>query len=215
MTCDDALLLASDRLDGALPPADAAALEAHLAGCEACRRASAALGRADDAVRALPPPAPPTDPWPGVAARLRAERRRGCRRRLLVAALLLAAAAVGLWALLRSLVPATPAPPAPAPADLTFLADVETFVTLERVLGLVAADDEARELVEAALLVVEEAAASDEPGRRALARTLREVDLRDRLEARARALAAAPDLRRDLDLVRAMLDRLAATGSAS
>src|SRR4051812_14541278 len=56
MDCDQALALLCARLDGALPPADGPGLDAHLAGCAACRAAADALREQDaDLRRAFAP----------------------------------------------------------------------------------------------------------------------------------------------------------------
>jgi anti-sigma factor RsiW len=57
-------------LDGALAPAEEAALAAHLAGCAACRAELAALREVWTALAALPPERLPVDLTPAVLARL-------------------------------------------------------------------------------------------------------------------------------------------------
>ena len=58
MTCEQALTLLSAGLDGALSPAERAALEAHLADCPDCRRLRESLTRLEKQVAALREPAP-------------------------------------------------------------------------------------------------------------------------------------------------------------
>jgi len=95
-------------VDGALSPAERAAVEAHLSGCGACRAERDALARAVAAFAAVPPPAPPR---PGFEQRFYARlareaprhrsllERLGARplRWLVPATGLAAALAVGIW----------------------------------------------------------------------------------------------------------------------
>lgn len=61
-----------DFMDGALPPAERAAVEEHLQGCEACRAELDGVVTLRAQARVLPREiAPPRDLWPGIAARLR------------------------------------------------------------------------------------------------------------------------------------------------
>ncbi len=60
----------SDYLDGELPPAERAELEAHLAGCEACATALAELRAVVSEADRLPELAPERDLWPGIETRL-------------------------------------------------------------------------------------------------------------------------------------------------
>lgn len=65
-------------LDGALGPAEARAVRAHLAGCAACRDEEARLRAAAALIAALPPPPPPSPAFAArLEARLEAERARG------------------------------------------------------------------------------------------------------------------------------------------
>lgn len=217
--CDEARLLLSDRLDGALEAVAAPRLDEHLAGCERCRAHAESLDRVDAVVRGLPAPTPRTDPWPAVRERLReAARRRTVRRTwaVVVAALGVAAAcAVGWWVVRRA--PELPMPlptitPAPRPVDLTFLHEPETYATLARLqAGLVDGPAEADtvDLVENAGLLLEEAA-SEQPVAADVVRLVREADLRARLRESARRAALGAELRQDLERVCDMLDRLAA-----
>ncbi len=70
-------------LDGALPPARADEVRAHLAGCPACREEEARLRSAVALLSSLPP-APELPPFfaTRLEARLREERERAPRRRL-------------------------------------------------------------------------------------------------------------------------------------
>jgi anti-sigma factor RsiW len=65
-------------VDGALSPAERAAVEAHLSGCGACRAERDALARAVAAFAAVPPPAPPR---PGFEQRFYARLAREAPRR--------------------------------------------------------------------------------------------------------------------------------------
>lgn len=60
----------SDHLDGGLPPDEAEAMEAHLAGCATCRETLADLRDLAARARALGPVEPGRDLWPGIAAAL-------------------------------------------------------------------------------------------------------------------------------------------------
>lgn len=76
MTCEDLDLRLDDWLEGALPPAEAAAVEAHLARCPACRESERALRRLLAHAASLPRSlAPERDLWPDIERRI--ERRRG------------------------------------------------------------------------------------------------------------------------------------------
>jgi anti-sigma factor RsiW len=61
MRCEEAEGLLSDHLNGALAPAEADALEAHLAGCPACRGVLAELRWVAGLLQDVPPMAPPPD----------------------------------------------------------------------------------------------------------------------------------------------------------
>jgi hypothetical protein len=74
MTCRDAEPLLHDRLDGALAPADAAALAAHLAVCDACRDLEADLALVREAAAACDRPIVPASSWTALAARLEQEK---------------------------------------------------------------------------------------------------------------------------------------------
>lgn len=103
----------SEYLDGLLPPAERAALEAHLAGCAACAETLAELRRVLARARALDDQPPAADLWAGIAARIGLtpaagagvldleERRRSrwARRRFSLSVPQLAAASVALMVL--------------------------------------------------------------------------------------------------------------------
>lgn len=77
--------LLDEYLDGTLDDARRAAVEAHLAGCPACRAELEAIRRIAAEARALPPTlAPPAATWDGIAARLprATPARTGPARRL-------------------------------------------------------------------------------------------------------------------------------------
>ncbi|HET8632060.1 MAG TPA: zf-HC2 domain-containing protein [Thermomicrobiales bacterium] len=76
MTCQQARRLLSDRLDQPLPPAQAEALRAHLAGCADCARYDRALQRGVAGIRALPD----VSPSPRVRAAVRERIFAGSRR---------------------------------------------------------------------------------------------------------------------------------------
>jgi hypothetical protein len=73
MTCRDAESFLHDALDGPLPPADAAALAAHLETCAACRDLEADLALMRDATRALDRPIVPAQAWTRLATQLERE----------------------------------------------------------------------------------------------------------------------------------------------
>jgi hypothetical protein len=73
MTCRDAEPLLHDALDAPLPPADAAALAAHLETCAACRDLEADLALMRDATRALDRPIMPAQAWTRLSTQLERE----------------------------------------------------------------------------------------------------------------------------------------------
>jgi hypothetical protein len=78
MTCEELDARLDDWLDGALAPAEAAAVEAHLAGCHSCREAERRLRQVIAHAAALPRSvSPPRDLWPGIARQI--EGRAGWR----------------------------------------------------------------------------------------------------------------------------------------
>jgi len=60
----------SEYIDGTLPEAERTALEAHLAGCEACRTTLEELRRVVARARALDDRPPAADLWPGIAEQI-------------------------------------------------------------------------------------------------------------------------------------------------
>jgi hypothetical protein len=113
----------SEYLDGALPPAESAALEAHCADCQPCRLLLADLRRVLARAQALEDRAPREDLWPGVAAAIGAAPRG--RRRVSFSLPELAAAGVALMLLSGGAVAVWLRPPKGA-APLTSAAGVAT-----------------------------------------------------------------------------------------
>lgn len=71
MTCDDIRARMDDYLDGQLPPAERAAVAAHLAGCATCRQEADALDGLLREARTLPRSlTPPRELWTGIEQRL-------------------------------------------------------------------------------------------------------------------------------------------------
>ena len=66
----------SDYIDGALTTSEARDVEAHLAGCDACRAAVAELRSIIADAGTLEATMPASDLWPAIAARIEAERER-------------------------------------------------------------------------------------------------------------------------------------------
>lgn len=76
MKCPEVQDHLSAWLDGELPPEASARVDRHLEACDACRRELAKLEALEQALAALPAPAPA----PGLAARVLSRRRRPARR---------------------------------------------------------------------------------------------------------------------------------------
>jgi len=116
MNCPESQDLWQWRLDGK-PPADAAALEEHLAGCSACRELHAAARRWEQVFRAADRPVAPAGLGDRIVDRFLSERRSGLRwRRRAVVAAALAACFLGVVALGSRLWFAGPRPvPVPLP----------------------------------------------------------------------------------------------------
>jgi len=125
MTCRDAESLLHDALDAPLPPADAAALAAHLETCAACRDLEADLALMRDATRALDRPIVPAQAWTrlstqlerdGLIARAAATPRTSWRGYVLMAVAATLLAGVGatlLWRVSEQATPAIPTAAAP------------------------------------------------------------------------------------------------------
>ena len=99
MTCQDLRQRLSAYAQGSLPAGEAAAIEAHLSGCEACSAwiegvepALAEVGRLPRSIE------PPADVWAGIDARLSPRGLRGGKRRITLPGWMLAAAATLLVA---------------------------------------------------------------------------------------------------------------------
>src|SRR5688572_16062858 len=60
----------SEYIDGELAPPEQRALETHLAGCAECRTDLASLRAVVTRAEALTDTPPPSDLWPGIAARI-------------------------------------------------------------------------------------------------------------------------------------------------
>jgi Putative zinc-finger len=121
MTCEQALALLDDHVDGVLSEAEHQEIELHVASCEACRKEEAAL-RAflAQAASLKRDRVPAHDLWPAIASRLGEEKRvlGFLPRRLVIPAGLAAAAAVAaVWFVARPQV--TPAPAGVTPGTLT------------------------------------------------------------------------------------------------
>lgn len=76
MRCKAARVFIQETLDGPLPPPDEAMLEAHIAGCEACRSYKIALGRIASGLSKLEPCGAPRDFSTIVTFQLAREQRR-------------------------------------------------------------------------------------------------------------------------------------------
>lgn len=132
-------------LDGELPPAEAAAVDAHLAVCASCRETADELRQVVRAAQSLPDVPPERDLWPGILARIREEpatvlplERARRRRTFSLSMLQLAAAAAivalasgsAVWLALRERAPAPvtataePEPVVPRPPSTQLIADV-------------------------------------------------------------------------------------------
>ncbi len=89
MNCDEARARLSAFIDGELPPAEAAALERHLAGCPSCRAEEADLRRLRvEVARHLAPPEVDGEEWGEMARTVIARRARRLGWTLLLPAVL-------------------------------------------------------------------------------------------------------------------------------
>jgi hypothetical protein len=134
MTCRDAESFLHEALDAPLPPADAAALAAHLAACSACRDLQGDLTLVRGAAGSLAPPIVSSTLWPALAAQLEREgllspaAARPARApwqaytwMALAASLLAGVGATLVWRASAPVMPVTPvvsAPPAAAPGNV-------------------------------------------------------------------------------------------------
>jgi len=75
MSCERIREWMSDRLDGCLAAGQIAGMDAHLAGCDACRREWEDLRQTVDLIRDLPPVPPPADLLQSVHQRLARQRK--------------------------------------------------------------------------------------------------------------------------------------------
>jgi anti-sigma factor RsiW len=109
MTCDRCHALIDDYVDGSLPAEELKGIEAHLAGCHACRAMAADFAAIRRSARALEPHVPPPHVWTKLAASLEGEGRRPAVpwRLLAVAATVILLAGGASWILLRQ--PVSPA----------------------------------------------------------------------------------------------------------
>lgn len=108
ITCDDALVLVSDRLDAPLSDTQRAQLDAHLAGCAECRAVARDLEQIQVEAASLPTLTPSRDLWAGIEARIEAPvvslnaprrplARWSGRQVAAAAAVLMAVTAGGTW----------------------------------------------------------------------------------------------------------------------
>ncbi len=123
MTCQELDARLDDWLEGALPAAEGAEIEAHLAACPSCRESERQLRRLLAHAAALPRSvSPPRDLWPGVERRLARSSGWaglvgwGPSLALAAAATVLAAVAALLWQAQAPAAVHTVAMPGPGPA---------------------------------------------------------------------------------------------------
>jgi anti-sigma factor RsiW len=148
--CSDCHPLLSDDADRALSGDMHAAVEAHLATCEACRDTVRDFERLRDAARSLGPIAPPPMVWTSIAATLPHARRQARAQWLgLAAALVLVTS--GAYFFARATAPASP--------DTTAAGNATTSATVETVEQELAA---AAKHYEAAIAQLEAVAKQDQ-----------------------------------------------------
>jgi anti-sigma factor RsiW len=120
--CSEAGERLDDHLDGALDPGAAAAIERHLATCEACQAEAEGLRALIAGARLLPRERPPArDLWPAIVGRIAFLRHRSVRRGVLLAAataLLLVVGALGSRALFAPRAVTVAVAPVARPGDL-------------------------------------------------------------------------------------------------
>lgn len=121
--------LLSEHMAGALPPAQASAVAAHLRGCAECREVLADLELIRARASALPPLEPPRDLWPELRARLaprapepvvplrprRAQLRLSIPQALAASLAFLVAGGLGTWAAFGRTAPEGTRAAAPTP----------------------------------------------------------------------------------------------------
>lgn len=150
ITCDDAQLLVSDRLDGTLSDTQRAQLDAHLAGCAACREVSRDLEQIHRGAASLPTLTPSRDLWSGIEARIEAPvvslethrrtplARWSTRQFAAAAAVLMAVTAGGTWfvAVRSAGAPTVPVATSPAPrTELVSVASEQGMAAYEGEIG--------------------------------------------------------------------------------
>jgi hypothetical protein len=170
MTCRDAESLLHDALDAPLPPADAAALAAHLETCGACRDLEADLAVMRDATRALDRPIVSAQAWTRLSTQLEREGLiasasaaatpsrtswRGYALMLVAATLLAGVGATLLWRVSDRATPAIPRAAAPSSTTPGNARDPRAVEAIEIELGLAA------EHYEKAIAALEGIAAED------------------------------------------------------
>lgn len=129
--CEDVQPRLSELADGALDGAQAAAVRAHLAACDACRGVAADLDRLRDAAAALGPVTPPDHVWLAVAGQMRLDEPRaepataapGSLRQWLGLAAALVLITIGLYAVSRLTSPG----PETSPGNAGALTSVEAL----------------------------------------------------------------------------------------
>jgi anti-sigma factor RsiW len=143
-TCRDFDVLLSLRAAGALDAAEAARLEAHLAGCPACRAGADDLAAALDLAKLPPVSDAERRAFDALPARTLAALRREARVRSIakrVAAGLVAAAAAAAVVLAPALLHRRAAPPGQGPAAGWEQPDLDTIWSDASVLDLDASTD--------------------------------------------------------------------------
>jgi hypothetical protein len=150
ITCDDAQLLVSDRLDGTLSDTQRAQLDAHLAGCAACREVARDLEQIHSGAASLPTLTPSRDLWSSIEARIEAPvasleshrrspfARWSTRQFAAAAAVLMAVTAGGTWfvAVRSAGSPTVPVATSPAPrTELVSVASEQGMAAYEGEIG--------------------------------------------------------------------------------
>lgn len=147
MSCEAFSADLSAWIDGELPAARAAEVEAHVAACASCTAQAAALRRADAALRAIPLRDLPPDALAQIARRAARPAAHPARVRALrwVAGPAAAAAGIALYLALRTDAPddlaATPPEDLAVAIDLDTVEDLEVIANLELLEKVVALDE--------------------------------------------------------------------------